>query len=1617
MFKRWTTGIISFVLLFTLAMPMQSKAAAGDNPEQQDQTLPLPVNQELPLPGSEGAEKDASAAGDGIMVGMIPMGTIEGYTIEPLGYAYVNVSNYMSYRADIVNGKLDLGRVTIPAGAAVNISLSVLYKNDSTGKHLLYIDNDTMTTEELTALNTWMIDEDAVEVPLDLSSLSDWTNRQLSVSYSNQFFGQTVLPSSAISIFAKPGKLELGYSGVKNRDGYLLRKTIQVAEGASLSFNTADVAAASRTHLPELPNVSIYSANSLAAYTDINNLILTKGRYNLSFYQQEEIEGGERVKSWASYFEANGEQELQLGVPQISVRYSDISTKQFYSDVTVANGDFYLSYSYEQIGNEIVNLNGFHTKMTDSQGKTIFEEDTQNGSLNHTFIPPLAAGTYDVEFSAKGFDHQLSVHKSVIIKDTSSYEGKGLVVHAENEAGQPLQEGQVFLFEKQPAGVWDANEGSNIYNTKLIYQAKASNDGTFIIPYANLLKGREYELEVNGTASDGQNEVVYHRTVSRDDQDIQLDSAGLKQVTVKSDLAHAGDSLLFSVMDDQEQLASWPGIARFGANHQTELYIQTDHKISLIAKLFDADTETGYLLTRTVAPGEQIVDLTGDTAEIQLPAGYENTKLDVNEGWGQKQFADRYMVTKGTDITASYYVESDGYRYSFSKHLGVVNGSTTLGIGHDFINRRTDTQFFSAGQLNSRVYTDYRDKLDNQLQDVSPVTVAKIADRIESTGIPFTAGIGGQKKVMTISDDQGTLIYESDDQPNAGNRAAGSSVLDYQLYDQSDQTVGDGAHTSSPLDVHFDMPNQPGSYALKLENQNFPSDVIALTGQAQVASYGGTDRQIPITLPAGYELYSLYGSAQLQQLDGDMVDVNMWVSNGELSISGVGNLIPDKKYALHVQLFLKSSDGEQVMYYNQLVLTGDQISNLQKIDAPSSVVTVAPKLRDLPSDFQVRTIQLEFPVIGFEDKRFTASINNYGYYDSFTMPKIVMNPQDFRILLSGSDGASTAYNLIRQVHVDRSTGKPTITDPGTHLLKLQDSRLFQSIDSISSSPWYSYGYYSWGTLLDKAYVSTGRQQFRIGTETSSIEEEPWQLFWTTRSSYNLQQDTVIPFTGHVDSSKSSLKIAQRMENGRVVIKAQPEFVSGDLKLEEIDVKRSGYYSSVPGIVTLRDSSQKKVYEALTYYWMDGFEISKTLADGTYSITFSQPVGPNEEAVLTNSFTVGSNPGGGSPGGGGGGGVMLPGGEDTNAEAPNSITFKAEDVPAPVNGTVTLQMKDKEIAIIPASILSGDGAKDTIELEGSHGKASLPPAVLEQLANLVGKDKLADAQITLSMKPVSDAELAGAVKSTDETDVQPAGTVYAFKLSITAKDGSPIVLSTFNEPITLTFELDADADKHLTNVYYIAEDGSLTYVPARLENGKLIAEVSHFSTYGVLELHKSFKDVSATFWAHDAIESLAAKQIVKGITPDTFAPNKTVTRAEFTSMLVHALGLTSDQSASFKDVPVNAWYASAVAAAYEHHLIKGVSADTFAPNKSITREEMAVILANALKLQHTDSSASQGVTFKDAAQISSWAVDAVGIALSNELIQGDSKGMFNPKDMATRAEAAKMLANLLKQTDR
>ena len=167
----------------------------------------------------------------------------------------------------------------------------------------------------------------------------------------------------------------------------------------------------------------------------------------------------------------------------------------------------------------------------------------------------------------------------------------------------------------------------------------------------------------------------------------------------------------------------------------------------------------------------------------------------------------------------------------------------------------------------------------------------------------------------------------------------------------------------------------------------------------------------------------------------------------------------------------------------------------------------------------------------------------------------------------------------------------------------------------------------------------------------------------------------------------------------------------------------------------------------------------------------------------------------------------------------------------------------------------------------------------------------------------------------------------------------------------------------------------------------------------------------------AIEALAAREIINGKAENVFDPDNTMTRAEFCTITVKALGLTPKAGGKFKDVAAKDWFAGYVGTANTYGIVNGVSDTEFNPTGTITRQEAVVMLARAAKLCGLDTTAADSAQndilcdYMDYRTIASWAKEAMAWGYANEILDTSALNA-EPQHKVLRCEVAEMLYRML-----
>ncbi|NLO22016.1 MAG: hypothetical protein GX119_08450, partial [Syntrophomonadaceae bacterium] len=281
----------------------------------------------------------------------------------------------------------------------------------------------------------------------------------------------------------------------------------------------------------------------------------------------------------------------------------------------------------------------------------------------------------------------------------------------------------------------------------------------------------------------------------------------------------------------------------------------------------------------------------------------------------------------------------------------------------------------------------------------------------------------------------------------------------------------------------------------------------------------------------------------------------------------------------------------------------------------------------------------------------------------------------------------------------------------------------------------------------------------------------------------------------------------------------------------------------------------------------------------------------------------------------------------------------------------------------------------------------------------------------------------------QPDVAPGTVPAGTQVTIQYKDGTPYHALVY-------YTLDGSEPGYgskIANISYpsfqpelnkaITIDKSLTIKTRTIGMGKLDSQVA---TYEYLvagstpssSWSRQFVDLQ-NHPARDDVYALVDKGIINGMSATEFQPEGKLTRAQIAKLLTTALQLTPEQgkTLSFTDVLVSSWYYNPVAAGVQAGLINGYNASTFAPDDYVNHEQLAVMIARALKKEPGISAGDAEKIlnqFSDKEKISSWAKQDIAVLANCGIVDAADGSSFKPQVSATRAEAAVMIADMCRE---
>ncbi|MDD4286195.1 MAG: S-layer homology domain-containing protein [Eubacteriales bacterium] len=396
----------------------------------------------------------------------------------------------------------------------------------------------------------------------------------------------------------------------------------------------------------------------------------------------------------------------------------------------------------------------------------------------------------------------------------------------------------------------------------------------------------------------------------------------------------------------------------------------------------------------------------------------------------------------------------------------------------------------------------------------------------------------------------------------------------------------------------------------------------------------------------------------------------------------------------------------------------------------------------------------------------------------------------------------------------------------------------------------------------------------------------------------------------------------------------------------------------------------------------------------------------------------------------------PRGSGTGGNSLVDVVYEKGHARAEVNGNAVSAAIKSARAQAEAMGSAEDGIRIALDIDLPENADSLgvvmPPEVLRLLVDadvrsltingqLLSLDidrnslaeilKQSDGDVTIDIKPVKD--LSAEAKAF-------VGNRPVYRVDINDGEGGSIhSLSPGHVRIQIPYESDPGEDPDSVLGVYVDENGHIRPIPNSYydpESGSITIDTDHFSIYGVGYQELSFSD-AAGHWAEKSICFAAARGLFSGTSATAFSPEASMTRGMLVTVLGRLNGADADAyaygSSNFSDVEAGKYYKPYIEWAYRNGVVKGIGGSLFAPERAISRAEIALVLQNyATVFDQALPVNVEPAAFADDAGISPVFRDAVLSMQKAGIMKGDPNHRFHPDASATRAEVATILHNLI-----
>ena len=246
---------------------------------------------------------------------------------------------------------------------------------------------------------------------------------------------------------------------------------------------------------------------------------------------------------------------------------------------------------------------------------------------------------------------------------------------------------------------------------------------------------------------------------------------------------------------------------------------------------------------------------------------------------------------------------------------------------------------------------------------------------------------------------------------------------------------------------------------------------------------------------------------------------------------------------------------------------------------------------------------------------------------------------------------------------------------------------------------------------------------------------------------------------------------------------------------------------------------------------------------------------------------------------------------------------------------------------------------------------------------------------------------------------------------TRRDEAPTVTVSLSGSDPVRVEIPVADVTPGTVAVLVAADGTEKILSASIptQTGMAVT-LSDGDTVKILDNAKTFSDVPASHWGADAVAFASSRELFSGTGDGRFSPDISLSRGMLAQVLYNLQGRPASESATFSDVPLNAWYAQAASWASEAGIFAGYGDGSFGPEDPITREQLAVALYRYAGAPETEGDLS---AFSDGASVSPYARTALAWAVENGIFQGNGSGVLDPQGSATRVQVAQVMRQAMR----